>query len=174
MHYVFFRVLLLLLLLSSAVSAQSTARILPMLELNYTAPALIAIPGGDDVIAAVRKGDPSPFAGQLMDPNTAIRWLHYLDQARLRLREDVILERRTCNANMDYYERRIVLEQEARAAIEKDYRDRVLKLEQKNVDLQKSLLDPGLFKSPTFWFLAGVLTSGAIVGVSAYSLHQAQ
>lgn len=167
------RALILLLLLPSLARGQTPApQLIPPLTLEYIPPPLVPVPPGDDVIVPLKKGDPAPFTGQLMDPATALRWLNYLEQSKLRLREDVLLERRTCNANMAYYDRRVSLEYSARLDIEKDLRDRLLRSDQRNVDMQKQLLEPGIFKSPIFWFFTGVVTSGIILGVSAYSLGQ--
>jgi len=175
MRYLLLRILVTLLLVPNLVLAQGALpRLVPELKLDYVAPPLVAVPAGDDVIVAVRQGEAAPFAGQLMNPATATRWMNYLEQARFRLREDVVLERRTCNANMEYYERRVALEQEARSTIEADYRDRLLRMEQRNADLQESITDPSVFKSPVFWFVTGIVTTGVIFGVSAYSLHQVQ
>lgn len=167
--------LLFLVLLPSALHAQEVSvRVLPELKLDYVPAPLVAVPAGDDVIVPLSQGRTAAYTGQLLSTDTAIRWVNYLAQARLRLKEDVLLERRTCSATMNYYERRIVLEQEARNGIEADYRDRLLRLEQKNTELQKSILEPGVFKSPVFWFVAGIFTAGTIFGVSAYALHQVQ
>lgn len=161
------RIVLALLLTTSVVHADPRVRLVPPLELKYVAPPLEAIPPGDDVITPVKKGEPAPYQGQLMDTPTALRWLHFLQQARLRLTEDVILERKVCNANLTYLEDRVVLEIDARKGIEKDLRARLLKVENVNVRLQKTLLEPGILQSPIFWFAAGVVLSGAVFGVSA-------
>lgn len=164
--------LLIVLLLPEAALGQAAPRLLPSLSLEYTPAPLVAVPDGEDRIEPLRLGAPAPFQGQLFDPSTSVRWMNYLEQARFRLREDVLLERRVCNASMDYYERRISLEQGARASIEKDLRARLLEQEKVNADLQKDALNPSVWKSPVFWLLAGVLTTSVVFGVSAYSLNQ--
>lgn len=137
----------------------------PQLELKYDPAPLISVPDGEDKIASVQQGQPAPFTGQLFDPGTALRWANYLQQARLRLREDVLYERRVCNANLDYMGQRLDLEVTYNEAIESDLRDRVLHLEQRNQDLAAEIQDPGFFRSPGFWFGVGVLTTGVLVGL---------
>lgn len=137
----------------------------PQLELEYTAPPLIPVPDGEDRIQHVEKGEPAPYSGQLFDPSTALRWAHYLQQAKLRLNEDVIYERRVCNAHLTYMGQRVELEVQYAEAVEADLRGRVLRLEQRNVDLADEVQNPGFFKSPGFWFAVGVLTTGALTGL---------
>lgn len=168
------RAFVALILLTPVVAAQTPPRIIPPLSLEYTPAPLVAVPVGEDKIVALRLSEPAPFSGQLLDASTAVRWTHYMEQARLRLAADVIYERRVCNATMDYYEHRVLLEREASNAIEQDLRNRLVRLEQHAIDLQKELVDPGLFRSPTFWFFMGVVTSGVALGVSAYTLGQLQ
>lgn len=163
-----------LLLVSTATAQVAPPQLIPPLSLEYTPAPLVPTPDGPDTIVALKLNQPAPFAGQLLETATAIRWVNYLEQAKLRLREDVLLERRTCNANMEYYSRRVALEQGARKEVESDLRDRLLRSEQKNAELQKTLLDPGIFKSTTFWFVSGVVTSGVLIGLSALALNQAR
>ena len=135
----------------------------PQLSLSYVAPPLVAVPEGDDHIVALGAGQPAPFSGQLYDPATAMRWAHYLQQAKLRLVEDVVAERKACNAQLFFVGQKAELEKEHSAVVEADLRARVLKLEQRNIELGEEISDPGFFRSPTFWFGTGVLTTGAIV-----------
>lgn len=136
----------------------------PQLSLEYIPPPLIAVPAGDDRIVALRQGEPAPFTGQLYDPATALRWAHFLQQARLRLSEDVLYERRQCNASLTYMGTQVELERTYGETIETDLRGRVLSLEQRNADLEKELRNPGFFKSPGFWFGTGVLATGLLIG----------
>lgn len=137
----------------------------PQLKLDYVPPPLIPVPAGDDKIVHVEMGEPAPFTGQLYDPATSLRWAHYLQQAKLRLRVDVLAEREQCNAYLQYMGRRIDLEVTYSDAVEQDLRARVLELEQRNVDLSDEVQNPGFFKSPGFWFGVGVLATGLTVGL---------
>jgi hypothetical protein len=165
------KALIAVVLLPSVVQAQTLDAAtrptipVPQLELEYTPPPLIAVPDGEDRIQHVEKGEPAPYSGQLFDPSTALRWAHYLQQAKLRLREDVLYERRVCNAHLGYMGHRVELEVQYGEAVESDLRKRALRLEQRNVDLADEIRDPGLFKSPGFWFAVGVLTTGALTGL---------
>jgi hypothetical protein len=132
----------------------------PQLTLEYVAPPLTPVPAGEDKIQAVQEGEVAPFTGQLMDAPTALRWAHYLQQAKLRLSEDVIATRRTCN------------EQEYGQTIEKDLRSRVLLEEQKVQDLQTEMNNPGFFDSNGVWYGIGVLSTVVVIGLGAFVVSQ--
>lgn len=157
------------LLIVSNVGAQTAPKldIVPQLELAYTPAPLLAVPAGDDKIAYVKQGEPVPFTGQLFSPETALRWAHFLQQSKLRLREDVVAERRMCQAYLSYMGKQVQLEKEYNVAVETDLRDRVLGLEQRNSDLGHKIQNPSFFKSPAFWFGAGVVFTGLAVGLGA-------
>lgn len=139
----------------------------PSITLDYTPPPLLANPPGDDHIVSVEKGERAPFDGQLFDPNTALRWAHYLQQAKLRLKQDVVKERKICKANILFMKRVVELERGYHDDIEEDLRTRVVKLEQEKRDLVAEMNDPSFFSSPGFWFALGVLTTGLLVGAGA-------
>ena len=166
--------LVAVLLLPVSAAAQSARPTIPVpqLSLEYTAPPLVAIPAGDDNVVALQLNKPAPFAGQLYDSTTALRWVNYLQQAKLRLTEDVIAERRICNANLSYVGQVLALERSYASTVEEDLRERALKLEQRNQDLATELQNPGLFKSPMFWFGTGVVSTAIIAGVSALVVSQ--
>ena len=77
----------------------------------------------------------------------------------------MLYERRVCNAQLTYMGRRVDLEVKYSEAIEKDLRGRVLKLEQRNIDLADEIQDPGFFSTPGFWFAAGIVTAGVLTGL---------
>lgn len=144
----------------------------PQLSLEYTAAPLIAVPDGEDNIVPLQLSKPAPFGGQLYDSATALRWANYLQQAKLRLTEDVVAERRICNANLSYIGQVLELERSYAGTVEEDLRSRVLKLEQRNQDLSTELQNPGIFKSPMFWLGTGVVSTVVIAGVSALVVSQ--
>lgn len=173
------RALVVALLLPSLANAQMSPpvffapkpvlQIVPPLDVGYVAPPLIAVPAGDDKIVPVTAGDPAPFTGALYDPSTALRWAHYLQQAKLRLTADVVAERKVCNAHLKYYERHRTLEEEYNLRIQEDLKERVLSLEQDNSDLSHQLNNPGFFQRPGTWFGAGVLGTVLVVGLTVFA-----
>jgi hypothetical protein len=160
------------LLLSAHVAAQATPAIpVPHLELKYEPPPLVAVPAGEDKIVPLKLNQPAPFTGELFDLPTAVRFGHFIEQARLRLKEDVLLERRRCNAEMSYLGQRANLERDLRLSEEADYRMRILKLENTNIQLQNSINNPGLLQSPVFWLITGALGASLLFGISAYAMR---
>jgi hypothetical protein len=146
----------------------------PQLTLKYAPEPLIPVPDGDDKIEFVRQGDEVPFSGQLFDPATALRWAHYLQQAKLRLKEDVVYERRVCNAHLDYLGSRLELEVAYSEAVEKDLRARVLDLEQRNSDMQEELRSPPWHKSRAFGIAIGVVGTSLVAGLSAWAVIESR
>lgn len=51
------------------------------------------IPPGDDRIEILKERQPAPYEGLLYDKDTAVRWSNWLRQYKVRLKEDVDLER---------------------------------------------------------------------------------
>lgn len=174
------RVLVFVFLFPAFVSAQAKSVPLyqgpttsvPQLTLDYVAPPLVPVPEGEDNIIAVQKGEPAPFTGQLLDIPTSLRWAHYLQQAQLRLTEDVLAERRTCNAHLVFMQHRVELEQEFGQTIEKDLRSRVLTEEQKVQDLQTEINNPGFFDSRGTWYGLGVLSTVVVIGLGVFVATQ--
>lgn len=54
------------------------------------------IPPGPDRIVPLRAGVPAPYAGQLFDNPTALRWANWLSQYKLRLELDVQEQEELC------------------------------------------------------------------------------
>lgn len=52
------------------------------------------IPQGDSLITPVKEGEPAPYAGQLFDDATALRWANWLRQAKLVYRIDMQAEQK--------------------------------------------------------------------------------
>lgn len=130
------------------------------------------IPPGEDVIEVLFQGKPAPFTGQLFSQETALRWANWLQQYKLRLVEDVKLERRICAAELGFKDAVISIEQEKSEAIQGDLRKRILRVEQLNAKLNDEINDPSFWSSMEFGVILGVLGASAVavaVGVAAAS-----
>lgn len=129
-------------------------------------PPIETVPPGNDQIVSVRKGDIAPLTGQLFDMATALRWTNWLTQYRVRLVQDVNKEREICSVEAAFQKTLHQTETMRAEVIEKDLRDRILKLEQRNFKLVETANKPPAFYS-TFEFgvLLGVVSSTILVVV---------
>ncbi len=126
-------------------------------------PAVVPIPPGDDKIEPIKKGDPAPFSGQLYDPATALRWANFLQQYKLRLKEDAVLNEKIRAAELAYHEKLLAIEREKYVVVVKD-------LEGKNAALRKEAFDPPFYRSVWFGVVIGALAMGTAVGLAAWGL----
>lgn len=127
---------------------------------------IIDIPPGPDNIVVLNQGEKAPFTGQLFDNDTAFRWGGWLMQYKLRLKTDVELEHKLCDADKK------LLETQLRLQTEKQ--DEVLGLydaELDNKDEKITKLEhPPFFRTAWFGFTAGVAVTAIGVLVAALSL----
>jgi hypothetical protein len=86
------------------------------------------IPPGEDRITAVHAGEPSPFAGQLFDNDTALRWGNWLRQLRARLVIDVQKERNVCAVRTDGLNKELDVERAKYAEMTRIYEKRIAEL----------------------------------------------
>jgi len=117
------------------------------------------LPPGEDRIVVLKLGDPAPFAGQLYDNNTALRWANWLKQYRLRLDLDVRTQEDICAVRMQALSESLVIERG-------HYDDMSHAYQAKVADLEFELNHQPWYRSP--WLgvaLGAVLTAGAVVGV---------
>jgi hypothetical protein len=124
---------------------------------------LVPIPPGPDVIIAVVKGEPAPVNGQLFDNKTALRWGHYLEQAKLRLRVDVDTQRKVGDAEVAYQKRVLELERAQYASVTADLQKRLSLSLTENVS-------PPWYRNPWFTFTVGLVVMGASVALGAFAL----
>lgn len=130
------------------------------------------IPPGDDQIEVLAQGKPAPFTGQLFSQETALRWANWLMQYKARLKADVELETKICKAETEYRDRLLAVEVVRSQDISKDQRQRILRLEQHNAELQDQMNNPSFFKSVEFGVILGVVGASAVavaVGLAAAS-----
>ncbi len=130
-------------------------------------PDIVTHPPGDDNIVSVRKGEAAPFAGQLFDENTALRWALWLQQYKLRYGTDLKAAREhgeVLAAREAVYRS---IESERNAKSEKDLRDRLLAAEKARMEAEEALRNPPIWKEPGLWFGVGVVTTlAAVVAVA--------
>lgn len=149
----FWRVLLVLLLIPSLAGAQEVA----------------TIPPGNDKITPLKLEQPAPYPGMLFDYDTALRWGNWLKQYKLRLRVDVERERERGEVKLDAAKKELKLTVDTYKKIEKDHRARILRLEKRNIALQEELNNPAWYKTRTFGIIVGVVATGAVFGLSIYA-----
>ena len=138
---------------------------LALAEEPLPTPSVVTFPPGDDNITAVRKGEPSPYAGQLFDENTALRWAMWLQQYKLRYGTDLKATQDACKVLVTREQEYRKIEEERDAKSEKDLRDRLMAAEKARLEAEEKLRNPPFWIEPGFWYAAGVVTT--VVGVIA-------
>lgn len=130
------------------------------LELLAQTPSLQPVPPGNDVIVVVNQGDKAPFTGQLFDQSSAIRWGNYLQQCRVRLVADVELQKKTDDAQIEYWKKVTEIEQNKYTEVVTDYQNRLSKAE-----------NPPFYKTFWFGFIAGTTAAVLLaVGLGALAI----
>lgn len=144
----YLRLTLALLLLSSG--AQSQER------------KIEDLPPGPDRIQALREGEAAPYSGLLFDPPTAQRWGNWLRQYKVRLAEDVALEKRLGQIELKANDERWRLQA---SVLQQSLDAQRLKA----TELERRLQEPPPWYR-TVWFGAGAGVLGAVglVALGAY------
>lgn len=130
------------------------------------APAAPNLPPGTDRITSVQEGGRAPYAGMLLDTDTAIRWTNKLlwwpTAFRLHLAQDV--EELAARDRSAGTELRIVQESLGReiTGLRTDLREAVTRYERELA----SYRDPPFWETWGFAFGMGALALGVIVGVA--------
>lgn len=129
------------------------------------------IPPGPDNIVSVRKDEKAPFAGQLFDAPTALRWANWLQQYKLQLRTDVEAQKKICAADVALGQKKLEVEQDKNLTITGDLRHQLTTKDTRISDLEKAADSPPFYK--TFWFGAtiGVVVTGALFGLGVWAAH---
>jgi len=149
------------------------------LLLSFTCTAVHAddliktIPEGDDTIVVLREGRPAPFDGQLYSNDTALRWANWLSQYQLRLKIDVEVERKVCNAELKYNLQLLDIEVKRSDEVETDLTSRLLKSEEARLAAEERVRDPPFYSTFSFGLVVGLLTAGLIVAAAASGLSAA-
>ena len=130
-------------------------------------PSIVTYPPGADNITGVKKGEPAPYAGQLFDDATALRYAMWLEQYKLRYGTDLQAQQETCKVLVAREGVYRAIEAERNAKSEKDLRDRLMAAEKARFAAEETLRNPPIWKEPGFWYGAGVVTTVvAVVAVS--------
>jgi hypothetical protein len=121
---------------------------------------LLRIPAGEDKMTPLRQGEPAPYSGVLMDPDTSKRWSGYLQQAEA-----------IRSAEREAYERLLQIElKHVREVLQLQLsvKDRQIDIRERQIDQQGQVvreLEKKVSEGPpfykTFWF--GGLTGAVLV-----------
>jgi hypothetical protein len=117
------------------------------------------IPPGDDKIVPLRLSEPAPFAGQLFDNDTALRWANWLKQYKLRLTLDTKTIEDTCAVRARALNDSLMIERQHYDEMNRTY-------EQKVQDLQYEVDHPPWYKSLGFGIGVGVAATLIAVGIT--------
>lgn len=145
------------LLLTPAASAQETGAPVPEGDVD--------VPAGDNVIVVLSEGARAPFAGQLFDHATALRWGNRIVRYRMRIQlltEELSICRTESEASA-VEQLRIAEESYLREieGLRTDLRDQAARYE---AELARHR-SPPFYETWGFAFGMGVLATGIVVGV---------
>ncbi len=131
-------------------------------------PDVLTFPPGEDNITVVHKGEAAPYAGQLFDENTALRWAMWLQQYKLRYGTDLKAAQNACAVLVVREQEYRKIEAERNAQSEKDLKERLIAAEKARLVAEEKLRNPPFWKEPGLWFGAGVVTTTiAVLAVAA-------
>jgi uncharacterized protein YdiU (UPF0061 family) len=116
-------------------------------------PKVRSIPEGPDVIQAVKKGEPAPYAGQLFDPPTALRFVNWIEQYRALVRIEEETQRALREAEVNLWRQKFDAS-EARYKV-------VVEADQKALAELRAKTDRPFYDSPWFGFALGVGVAAA-------------
>lgn len=124
-----------------------------------------AVPPGQDQIVPVRKGEVVPFDGQLFDNNTSLRWANWLVQYKNLVKTNHTLDQQVCAADTKLADTKYELLQKQYDAVTKDLQDKLNKA-------QTEAASPPWYRTVGFGIAVGVVSSLAVVGITAYAVHK--
>jgi hypothetical protein len=118
---------------------------------------LTPVPKGEDRMSAIAQGQVAPYAGELFDTPTALRWANYLHQCKYRLEADVEFQKKLDDADRKGIETVLAAEREKYRLVTHDFETRLAKAE-----------DPPFYKNVWFGLTLGVVgTIGLMVATAA-------
>lgn len=125
------------------------------------------VPPGENVIVVLPEGGRAPFAGQLFDPATALRWGNRIVRYRMRihlLTEELRIchEERSVSTDRQLDLQRASYEREIEG-LRTDLREQAARYEGELAEHR----NPPFYETWGFAFGMGVLVTGALVGVVA-------
>lgn len=137
----------------------------------HAAVILQDIPSGPDKIIPLRKGDPTPFDGQLYDNQTALRWGNWLLQYKFRLEADVNLQRKLGEADTELWKKKYELMEDKYKVTTTDYQAQVAHWQTETARYKVESENPPWYRTPLMGFALGVVFTGATIGLGAYAIH---
>jgi hypothetical protein len=123
-------------------------------------------------IEALNRGTRAPWTGMLIEQRDLVRWRLEIDHLRFRLDRDVRLEQDKCAVSLKLSTRMLELEKDHAEKVDALWKIRAEALGSSNVDLQKAVAkaqERGFFDEPVVWYVGGILTTGLIAGLVAYT-----
>lgn len=125
---------------------------------------LEAIPSGEDRFVALAQGAAAPFAGQLFDTPTALRWANYLEQYRTQISlrdkayQQLLLE------DQRYCQRVVAAKDKEASTVQVDLTRRLKRVEDKNAELQYKVDHPAWYNTREFGLVTGIvlMVGGAV------------
>jgi hypothetical protein len=136
---------------------------LALAEEPLPVPAIVTFPAGEDNIVAVKKGESAPYAGQLFDENTSLRWAMWLQQYKLRYGTDLKAAKDACAVNIQREKEYRSIEEDRNKKSEEDLRQRLLQAEKARLEAEEKLRNPPLWKEPNLWYAIGIVTTAVLV-----------
>lgn len=134
-------------------------------------PQVVTYPPGDDKIVVLKKGDPSPFTGQLFDDNTALRWVVWLQQYKGRYAIDLKAEEDTCKVEQDHSAALTKITADRDSAVQTDLVQRLKDSETARLKAEDELRNPSFFDRNGVWFGVGVIATIITSVSTAYLVH---
>jgi hypothetical protein len=119
-----------------------------------------AVPPGEDVIVAVKKGQPAPYAGQLFDIDTAIRWGLWLKGCRERAELAADRDKALCQTELRFQEDVAETQINQLEQLNVDLKSRLLRSETKVGQLEHERANPPWYETKVFFFALGAVTVG--------------
>jgi hypothetical protein len=118
-------------------------------------------------------GEKVPFDGQLFDPQTALRWANWLQQYKLRLKQDVTYEQKVCEAKLSYSDKVLKVEEELSKEVKQDLRGRLMRSEKARLVAEEETRNPPWYRSVWFGIAVGTVGTISIFGLSVWVVSSA-
>lgn len=125
------------------------------------------VPPGEDHIESVSSGDKAPFAGQLFDSATALRWANWLSQYRLKLKQLEVLMQARAEIDQKFHAQQVQILTASHANEVAWYRAQLQLQTAETERLKVELQNPPFYKTTWFGFAAGVVAVSLSIGVGA-------
>lgn len=125
-------------------------------------------------VLSLDHGERAPWDGMLIEQRDLVRWRLEIDNLQFRRDRDVALEHDKCDVQVSYQLRLTDLERERGQMKSVLLQERIDSLANDVVEARKDVIraaERGFFDEPMTWFVGGILISGTLVGIVAFSLR---